>query len=144
MRSSPTAYNVYSAYSITSANYVNGQCITTSGSAVTVDRPYSVILPSASGKVTVNPEGEEAFIRSLGFTSCSGGGGTASPIALVPVANLTTTTTRTGNSVSLAAQSLSLAPVSPLTRRSLPRLINVFVSRPQIPQFLLSPRVSLL
>ncbi|KAL8789038.1 MAG: hypothetical protein Q9195_007004 [Heterodermia aff. obscurata] len=109
---SPTAYNVFSAYSVTSAHIVNGQCVTTSGSAVTLPTPYSETLASASGRVTLDPAGEQAFINFLGFTSCVGGGEIASQTALVPVANVTSTTTKTGNGVSLAAASLSLAPTT--------------------------------
>ncbi|CAF9922364.1 MAG: hypothetical protein HETSPECPRED_005050 [Heterodermia speciosa] len=109
---SPTAYNVFSAYSVTSAHIVNGQCVTTSGSAIVLPTPYSETLASASGRVTLDPAGEQAFIDYLGFTTCVGGGEIASQTALVPVANVTSTTTRTGSSVSLAAASLSLAPTT--------------------------------
>ena len=117
-RTSPTAYNVYSAYSVTSAHIVSGTCVTTSGTPVILPTPYSETLASASGRVTLDPAGEMAFISYLGFSTCVGGGLIASQTALVPVANVTTTTTRTGNSVPLAAASLSLAPVSSISTDS--------------------------
>ena len=111
---SPTAYNVFSAYSITSAHIVNGQCVTTSGSAITLNPAYSETLPSASGRVSLDAAGQQAFINQLGFSTCSGGGENAAASALIPVANVTSTTTMTISSVPLAAATMSLAPVSPV------------------------------
>ena len=116
---SPTAYNVFSAYSVTSA-YINGngQCVTSSGSAVPVNPAYSEALPSASGRVSLDAAGQQAFINHLGFSTCSGGGEHAVGGALIPVATLTASSTRTftGGSV-LTPAAASLAPVSSFSRR---------------------------
>ena len=109
--SSPTPYNVFSAYSITSAYISNGICVTTSGSAKAIYPAYTETLASANGQVTLDAAGEQGLINSLGFTGCSGGGEIISVTALVQVKNLTSTTTTTRSSVSLAA-AMSLAPVS--------------------------------
>ena len=133
LRSSPTAYNVFtgtayehrfeessladkpSAYSITSEYLSNGVCITTSGSAMPVSPAYSEILSSANGQVTLDVNGQQSFIDHLGFTTCSGGGENVVAQALVQVTNTTTTTTRSFTNMPLAAvvASLTIAPVSP-------------------------------
>jgi len=88
-RSSPTAYNVFTAYSITSAYLSNGVCTITSGSAITLPSAYSEILPEASGKVYLDAGGQQSFIDYLGFTTCSGGGVNIQPTALIQVTNTT-------------------------------------------------------
>ena len=110
-RTSPTPYNVISAYSITSAYKSNDACVTISESAFTLATAYTETLPSASGRVTLDAAGEQAFINFVGFSSCSGGGESIVPTALVQIRDATSTTTITRSSVSLAA-AISLAPVS--------------------------------
>lgn len=111
---SPTAYNVFTAYSITSAYLSNGICVTTSGSAMSVSPAYSEVLVSANGQVTLDANGQQSFIDHLGFTSCSGGGENIGATALVQVLNTTATTTSTFSNVPLAAvvASLTIAPQS--------------------------------
>lgn len=112
-RSSPTAYNVFSAYSLTSAYMSNGKCVTTSGSATTVSPAYSETLISASGRVSPDPSGQQAFINYINFSKCSNGGENVVASALIPVADVTVTVTTSFSTVSLAAiTSRSLAPVS--------------------------------
>jgi len=110
-RTSPTPYNVITAYSITSAYTANGVCVTTSESAYTLPTAYTETLPSASGQVTLDAAGAQSFINFLGFSSCSGRSGNVVTTALVQVRNVTSTTTTTRSSVSLAV-AMSLAPVS--------------------------------
>ncbi|KAF6240677.1 hypothetical protein HO173_001349 [Letharia columbiana] len=111
---SPTAYNVFTAYSITSAFLSNGVCVTTSGSAIPVSPAYSEILSSANGRVTLDANGQQSFIDYLGFSTCSAGGENVVATALVQVLNTTTTTTSTFSNVPLAAvmASLTIAPQS--------------------------------
>ena len=111
-RTSPTAYNVFTAYSVTSAYESAGLCVTDSGMKIDLPSAYSQILPSASGRVYLDAGGQQEFIDSLGFSTCSGGGQNIMPTALVQVTNTTATTTRTFSGI-LAAQSASLtiAPV---------------------------------
>ncbi|CAD6569345.1 MAG: hypothetical protein ASARMPRED_002734 [Alectoria sarmentosa] len=111
---SPTAYNVFTAYSITSVYTSNGLCVTTSGSAIQVSPAYSEILTSANGQVTLDANGQQSFIEYLGFSTCSGGGENVVATALVQVTNTTTTTTSTFSNVPLAAvvASLTIAPQS--------------------------------
>ncbi len=130
-RTSPTAYNVFTgmtygfylkyhqsltcaAYSITSAYTSNGVCVTTSGSPIKVSPAYSEILSTANGRVTLDVSAQQQFIDHLGFSTCSGGGGTAVVSALVQVQNTTATTTTSVSNVPLAAvvASLTIAPVS--------------------------------
>ena len=111
-RQSPTAYNVFTAYSVTSAYLSNGLCVTTSGSKIELTSAYSEILPTASGKVYLDANGQQDFIDHLGFHSCSGGGENIVPTALIQVMNTTATQVTTFSGI-LAAQSASLtiAPV---------------------------------
>ena len=78
-----------------------------------VNPAYSETLLSASGHVSLDAAGQQAFINYIGFTSCSNGGEHAVASALIPVANVTQSVTTTFSGVSLAAiTSISLAPVS--------------------------------
>ena len=106
------------AYSITSAYTSNGLCVTTSGPPIQVSPAYSDTLTSANGRVTLDVNGQQSFINYLGFSSCSGGGENVVARAFVQVQNTTMTTTRLFTNVPLAAASASLtiAPVSLLSR----------------------------
>ena len=124
-RQSPTAYNVFTAYSITSAYLSDGLCVTTSGSKIELSSAYSEILPTASGRVYLDANGQQEFIDHLGFSSCSGGGENIVPTALIQVTNTTATQVATFSGI-LAAQSASLtiAPVChPDKFRSVPCVI---------------------
>lgn len=92
---SPTPYNVFTAYSVTSAVLSGGICSTVSGPRVTLSSAYSQALSSASGHVVLDQGGEQSFINQLGFSSCSGGGINLVPSALVPVSPTTATSTQT-------------------------------------------------
>ena len=110
---SPTAYNVFTAYSVTSAVLSNGVCSTVSGSRMVLPSAYSEILSSASGTVYLDQAGEQQFINYLGFTTCSGAGLSVVPTALVQVTSSTTTTTMTYSSgIPLAASTPTSASVS--------------------------------
>ena len=157
IRTSPTAYNVFTgmtyqqlfedilftdkhaAYSVTSAYFSNGICVTTSGSAISVSPAYSKVLVSANGQVTLDANGQQSFIDHLGFSSCSGGGENIGATALVQVMNTTTTTTSTFSNVPLAAvvASLTIAPVSICPARP-----NVFPTQ-LAPSFAILLRVSI-
>ncbi|KAL2046888.1 hypothetical protein N7G274_000906 [Stereocaulon virgatum] len=111
---SPTAYNVFTAYSITSAFLSNGVCMTTSGSPILLSSAYTEILQSANGQIVLDASGQQSFIDFLGFTTCSGGGENVAATALVQVTNTTATMTSTFSGVPLAAVSatLTIAPKS--------------------------------
>ena len=126
---SPTAYNVFTAYSVTSATLSDGICVTDKGSAIQLSSAYTEILPSASGKVYLDQSGEQQFVDFLGFTSCSGGGESVVPTALVQVTNVTatTTSTNTGGPSPSSTISLSMALVSPSIsfHFGIPHLISI-------------------
>ncbi|KAL6717386.1 hypothetical protein ACLMJK_005301 [Lecanora helva] len=110
---SPTAYNVFSAYSVTSEFESNGVCVTTSGAPTTLSSAFSEILPAASGRVVLDANGQQSFIDFLGFSSCSAGGVSVKPTALIQITNTTDTQTSTFSNVPLAAMaSLTIAPQS--------------------------------
>jgi len=106
---SPTAYNVFTAYSVTSATLSDGICVTDKGSQIVLSSAYTEVLSSANGKVFLDQNGEQQFINFLGFSTCSGGGESVVPTALVQVTNVTATTTTTGGPSIGATQSLSLS-----------------------------------
>ncbi|KAL9127672.1 MAG: hypothetical protein Q9217_003499 [Psora testacea] len=109
---SPTAYNVFTAYSVTSEYESNNICITSSGSKVLLSSAYSQTLPSASGRVFLDPQGQQQFIDFLDFTSCSGGGENFAATALIQVTNTTATMTTTFSGILAAASAgLTIAPV---------------------------------
>lgn len=108
---SPTAYNVFTAYSVTSATLSDGICVTNKGDKIELTSAYTEILSSASGKVYLDQNGEQQFIDYLGFTTCSGGGESVVPTALVQVTNVTATmtSTNTGGPKVASTQSLNLS-----------------------------------
>lgn len=111
---SPTAYNVFTAYTYTNQQQLaNGQCATTS-TVVTLSSAYTETLATASGRVYLDLEGQRRFIDFLQFSTCSGGGENYVNTALVQVSGLTVSTTSTYSGVALAAMSTTFAP-SPTT-----------------------------
>ena len=111
---SPTAYNVFTAYSVTSATLSDGVCVTNSGPPIALTSAYTEVLSAANGKVVLDQNGEQQFIDFLGFKSCSAGGESIVPTALVQVTNVTATSTasNTGGPKIASTQSLSVALVS--------------------------------
>ena len=108
---SPTAYNVFTAYSVTSAVLSGGVCSTVSGPRMLLPQAYTEVVPQANGRVVLDQNGEQQFIKQLGFSSCSGGGVSIVPTALVPVSSTTMTTTQSFSSnVPLAAMTVGTAP----------------------------------
>ncbi|KAG8531121.1 uncharacterized protein KY384_004478 [Bacidia gigantensis] len=107
---SPTAYNVFTGYTITSAFLSDGQCVTTSQSS-SLASAYSEILSSANGRVILDVNGQSDFLSFLGFVTCSGGGENIQPTALLQVSNTTATSTTTFSGI-MAAQSVSLSIAS--------------------------------
>ncbi|KAL8666416.1 MAG: hypothetical protein Q9202_001439 [Teloschistes flavicans] len=120
---SPTAYNVFTAYTLSSQFLANGVCSSTIYSS-TLPQAYTETLPQGGGQVTLNPAGEQEFITGfLQFSTCSNGGENVVASVLAPVSNLTATTTISGSGIALAAQTtMTLAPttnpISPLPLRT--------------------------
>ncbi|KAL8689227.1 MAG: hypothetical protein Q9218_005051 [Villophora microphyllina] len=109
---SPTAINVFSAYTLSSQFIANGVCSSTIISS-TLPQAYTETLPQGGGQVTLDAQGEHGFIQFLGFSTCSNGGENIVASVLAPVQNVTTTTTMTGSGVALAAMSsMTLAPTT--------------------------------
>ena len=111
---SPTAYNVFTAYSVTSATLSDGICVTNSGPPIALSSAYTEILTSANGKVFLDQNGEQQFINFLGFTTCSAGGESIVPTALVQVSNITATSTATNTGGPVVASTVSLSLSVPL------------------------------
>ena len=71
---SPTAYNVFTAFSITSTVAVNGQCSVIAGLPIQVN-PQSYIVPQGVAQADFALSAEQAFISNVGLPICSPGGG---------------------------------------------------------------------
>ena len=111
--SSPTAYNLFTAYSIISKTLSDAICVTSTGPRIILPTAFSEVLTSASGHVQLDQSGEQRFLNYLSFSTCSLGSDTVVPTALIRILNVTATTTTTHSNVILVAatQSLTVAPV---------------------------------
>ncbi|KAL8866211.1 MAG: hypothetical protein Q9174_006434, partial [Haloplaca sp. 1 TL-2023] len=114
---SPTAYNVFSAYTLTSSISSDGSCqlVTTS-----VDLPsaFTQTLPTGSGRVTLDLAGAQSFINELGFSSCRNDGQRQVGSVLAQVSEVTVRSTTSFSGIALAAQSTPLAPTTNPTTRA--------------------------
>ncbi|KAI4241791.1 MAG: hypothetical protein L6R40_004337 [Gallowayella cf. fulva] len=109
---SPTAYNVFSAYTYTNQQQLaNGGCDSTS-TVVTLSSAYTETVATASGRVYLDLAGQQGFISFLGFSTCTGGGEKYVGTALVQVSQLTASISRTYSGVALAAMSTTFAPTT--------------------------------
>lgn len=111
LRTSPTAYNVISAYSVTSEYTSGDQCSTYLGTRISLSSAYSVALPTVSGRVILTDDNQD-FINFLHISTCSNGGQSVTQIPLVQVLNLTVLRTSTIASQPLSAAGLTLASVT--------------------------------
>jgi hypothetical protein len=111
-RYSPTAYNVFTAYTIRSKFVSEGSCVTVTNAPSTLASAYSQPITESSGKIYLNGEGQQDFIEYLGFTSCSGGGEHVIQNMILHVQNITTEITRYQTGAVLAPISRTLGPVS--------------------------------
>lgn len=119
IRYSPTAYNVFTAYTIRSEFVSEGSCFTVTNAPSTLASAYSQPIAEASGVIYLNGEGQQDFIEHLGFTSCSGGGENVKQSVVVQVQNSTAEITRYQSAAVLAPASRTLGRVSlPIFLRS--------------------------
>ncbi|KAL8645571.1 MAG: hypothetical protein Q9210_006634 [Variospora velana] len=116
---SPTAYNLFTAYTLTSQRIVNGVCSTELYES-TLASAFTETLSSADGQVTLDLAGEQAFISILGFTRCQGGGENIGGTVLAQVQTLTATSTTFYNTVALAPMAMTLAATTNPTSSRLP------------------------
>lgn len=114
LRSSPTAYNVFTAYAIiTQSVNAAGICVTETGSTTSIPTGYSEIIDDSSGVVTLGAVGEQKFVTDvLSISTCQVSAANVVPSALLQVTALTPVTTLFYNTVSRVFASLSIAPVS--------------------------------
>lgn len=112
-RTSPTAYNVYSAFTVTTSSLVNNVCVASSYSS-TLPSAFTQNLAAASGTVYLNAEGEQSFINYIRLTTCSGAGASIVGLQLIHVQNTIAIVTSTFPTVSLMAASRTFPSVSML------------------------------
>jgi len=92
---SPTAYNVFTAYSVTSYEATNGGCRIVAGSARLLSSAFSVQVPQGVDYAQFVNEAERSFVSFLGLPTCSGGGENLTPTAIIPQTVVTTSQTTT-------------------------------------------------
>ncbi|KAL8933347.1 MAG: hypothetical protein Q9211_005826, partial [Gyalolechia sp. 1 TL-2023] len=105
---SPTAYNLFTAYTLTSQQQVNGVCQDTSYVRI-LPTAYTETLSTVNGQVAVDLAGEQAFISFIGFSTCQGGGANVGGTVLAQVSYLTSTTTMFYPTVALSGVRTTLA-----------------------------------
>lgn len=93
---SPTAYNVFTAYSVTSTILTNGACLVVSDPPMPVIPAVSVPVPTGTAPANFAFSALQSFIRIVGLPTCSPGGENPVQQTVTPVANITVTTTTTG------------------------------------------------
>lgn len=111
--SSPTAYNVFTAFAVNSESTSGGSCVTEPGPTTTLSVPYSEIIADHPGLVTLGAAGEQEFVSSfLNLPSCRQSANVI-PAALLPVQYVTPTVTSHYPTISRAfATRISIAPTS--------------------------------
>lgn len=126
---SPTAYNVFTAYSITSTLNSDGQCITVQGTPVQVSPASSYAIPSGADYALFAQEAEQSFINDIGFPTCSPGGENAAvPTTHVQVTESTVTSTTSGP-IRPTPQPVSVSTVAPTTTSASPiSIISILAS----------------
>lgn len=112
LRSSPTAYNVFTAFAVNTESTSGDQCVTEFGKTTILTSGYSEVIADHPGTVTLGPAGEQDFVsKFLTLPNCRPQGANVVPAALVPVQYLTPTVTSQYPTISRATR-ISIAPVS--------------------------------
>lgn len=112
IRVSPTPYNVFTAYTLTSTFISDNECVTSIYDKYILETAFTQVLSSATGVVYVNADQEQKFIDNLGLSSCTPGPLNLANTALIQVSKFTTTVDSIGTTLQLLAVSRTLAPVS--------------------------------
>lgn len=112
VRFSPTAYNVFRAYTIGSAYESEGSCVTVTNAPSTLATAFSEQIPQASSAVYLNEDGQQRFLDYLQLTGCSAGGQKVTPIVVAQVQNSTLEITQYQTGGALASATRTLGPVS--------------------------------
>lgn len=94
-RTSPTAYNVFTAYTETSIVFSNGQCTTVGGVTLTLSSAFLVPIPESADSNFIFAA-EQSFIDNLGGVTCLPGGAQVSTTTQIPLNITTVATTVTG------------------------------------------------
>jgi len=133
---SPTAYNVFTAYSITSYIATNGGCQIVANPASQVSPAFSVAIPEGVDYNSFALEAESSFIDFLGVPTCSAAGENLTPTAIIPqtVATITATTTSSASLTARPAISRSSAggPTGPTTSAA-PSPFATFIPNANLP-----------
>lgn len=112
IRYSPTAYNVYKAYTIRSEYQSDGTCVKVTNPPSTLSVAFTEAIPEASGAVYFDAGGQQNFLEFLSLTGCSAGGENLTPIVVAQVQNTTAEITRYQSGPALSPASRTLGRVS--------------------------------
>ncbi|MCJ1327199.1 hypothetical protein MMC10_003866 [Thelotrema lepadinum] len=92
---SPTAYNVFTGYRITSIIPSGGQCITSALPSSSVSPAFSVTIPANPGPEFIF-EAEQSFIDHVGGVTCAAAGASISMTTQIPIGQTTVALTTSG------------------------------------------------
>lgn len=113
LRSSPTAYNVFTAFAVNIESTSGDQCVTETGETTILATAYSEEIADNPGTVTLGAAGEQDFVtKFLTLPNCRPqSANVVPPTALLPVLSLTSTVTLQYPTVTRQTR-ISIAPVS--------------------------------
>ena len=105
-RTSPTAYEIFTAYRVTSTTLSNGACVVVPGARSVVSPAFSVEVPDGAG-AEFALEAQNSFISEVGLPTCSPGGSNMETTSQVIVETLISTSEIVGPT--------SLSPPQPVS-----------------------------
>jgi hypothetical protein len=112
IRFSPTPYDVFQAYTLTSQFVSDGSCRTVTNAPSILPSPFVQTAAQSDGAVIFNAEGEQRFLDFLSLNNCTPRGEVVAPTVVAQVQNITVETTRTRTGGALAPPSRTLGQVS--------------------------------
>ncbi len=112
IRISPTAYDVFQGYTLTSEFLSDGSCRTVTNAPSTLPSPFVQTAVQSDGAVFFNAEGEQRFLDFLSLNNCTPRGEVVAPKVVAQVQNITVETTRFRTGGALAPPSRTLGQVS--------------------------------
>jgi hypothetical protein len=133
---SPTPYDVFQGYTLTSEVFTDGSCQTVIDAPSSLPEPFYQTAAQSDGAVFFNAEGEQRFLDFLQLSNCRPGGEVVSPTVVAQVQNITVDTTVTRPGGALAPPTRTLGPTIPLTITSnfgvttLTEIIEIVTLRP--------------
>ncbi len=111
IRISPTPYDVFQAYTLTSEFLSDGSCQTVTSAPSVLPTAFVQTAAQSDGFVFFNDEGEQRFLEFLRLSDCIPRGEVVSPTVVAQVQNITVDTTRFRTGGALAPPTRTLGQV---------------------------------